>query len=93
MERTRLPMQETEEMRVCSLGQENPLKEGMAIHSSVLAWRIPWTEEPGRLQSIGSQRVGNDWAIEHTHTKGALCQTHQKTLNSMCWRKLKSIFI
>ena len=44
-------------MRVLSLGQENPLEEGMATHSRVLAWRIPWTEEPGRLQSMGSQRV------------------------------------
>ena len=40
-----------------SLGQEDPLEEGMAMHSSILAWRIAWTEEPGRLQSIGSQRV------------------------------------
>ena len=40
-------------------GREDPLEEGMAIHSSVLAWRISWTEEPGRLQSIGSQRVGH----------------------------------
>ena len=47
-------MQET---LVLSLGQEDPLEEGMAIHSSILAWRIPWTEEPGRLQSIRSQRV------------------------------------
>ena len=43
-----------------SLGWEDPLEEDMAIHSSILAWRIPWTEEPGRLQSIGSQRVGYD---------------------------------
>ena len=41
------------------LGWEDPLEEGMATHSSVLAWRIPWTEEPGELQSIGSQRVGH----------------------------------
>ena len=39
------------------LGQEDPLEEGMETHSSILAWRIPWTEEPGRLQSMGSQRV------------------------------------
>ena len=45
---------------VRSLGRENPLEEGMATHSSILAWRIPWTEEPGRLQSMGSQRVGHD---------------------------------
>ena len=43
-----------------SLGQEDPLEEGMATHSSILAWRIPWTEEPGGLQSTGSQRVGHD---------------------------------
>ena len=47
-------MQET---WVQSLGWEDPLEEGMATHSSILAWRIPWTEEPGRLQSMGSQRV------------------------------------
>ena len=45
-----------------SLGQENPLEEGVAIHSSILAWKISWTEKPGRLWSIGSQRVGHDWS-------------------------------
>ena len=48
-----LPMQET---RIRSLGQEDPLEVGLAIHSGILAWRIPWTEEPGGLQSMGSQR-------------------------------------
>ena len=47
---------------VRSLGQEDPLEKEMATHSSILAWRIPWTEEPGGLQSMGSQRVGHDWA-------------------------------
>ena len=47
--------QETQEMRIQSLGQEDPLEEEMAIHSRILAWKIPWTEEPGRLQSLGSQ--------------------------------------
>ena len=47
-------------MRVQSLGQEDPLEEGMEIHFSILAWRILWTEEPGGLQSRGSQRVGRD---------------------------------
>ena len=42
------------------LGQENPLEKGMATQCSILAWRIPWTEEPGVLQSVGSQRVGHD---------------------------------
>ena len=45
-------------MWVVSLGQEDPLEAGMATHSSILAWRIPWTEEPGALQSMVSQRVG-----------------------------------
>ena len=53
-------MQESQERQVQSLGQEDPLEEGMATHSSILAWRTPWTEEPGRLQSIGLQRVGHD---------------------------------
>ena len=48
------------EMEVQSLGWEDPLEEGMATHSSILAWRIPWTEEPDGLQSTGSQRVGHD---------------------------------
>ena len=43
-----------------SLGEEGPLEEAMATHSSILAWRVPWTEEPSRLQSMGSQRVGHD---------------------------------
>ena len=50
-------MQET---WVQSLGREDPLEKEMATHSSTLAWKIPWTEEPGRLQSMGSQRVGHD---------------------------------
>ena len=48
-----------QETQVQSLGWEDPLEEGMAIHSSFLAWRIPWTEEPGGLQSMGLQRVGH----------------------------------
>ena len=50
-------MQET---WVGSLGWEDPLEKGKATHSNILAWRIPWTEEPGRAQSMGSQRVGHD---------------------------------
>ena len=49
-----------QETQVQSLGREDPLEEGMTIHSSTFAWRIPWAEEPGRLQSIGSHRVGHD---------------------------------
>ena len=61
-------MQETQ---VPSLGQEDPLEERMATHSSFLAWRIPWTEEPSGLQSMWSQRVRHDWATKvrtHTHS-------------------------
>ena len=60
-------MQET---WIRSLGQEDPLEKEMATHSSILAWRIPWTEEPGGLLSIGSHRVGHDWsdlACMHIH--------------------------
>ena len=53
----------TWETRVRSLGWEDPLEKEMAIHSSSIAWKIPWTEEPGRLPSMGSQRIGHDRAI------------------------------
>ena len=49
-----------QEIWVLSLGRENPLEKGMATHSSILAWRIPWTEEPGGLQSMGLQRLGHN---------------------------------
>ena len=58
-------MQET---WVQSLGQEDPLEKEMATHSSILAWRNPWTEEPGGLQSMGSQGVGRD-LVTNTHTQ------------------------
>ena len=54
------------ETRVRSLGWEDPLEKEMAIHSSTNAWKIPWTEEPGRLQSMGSQRVGTTERL-HLH--------------------------
>ena len=49
-----------QETRLRSLGKEDPLEKEIAIHSSTIAWKIPWTEEPGKLQSMGSQRVGQD---------------------------------
>ena len=55
-------------MRVRSLGWADPLEEGTATHCSILAWRIPWTEEPGRLKSMGSQRIGHNWSdLEHCY--------------------------
>ena len=72
-------MQET---WVRSLSQEDPLDKEMATHSSILAWRIPWTEEPGRLQSMGWQRVGHDWATNtHTHTHKYYCITDAVDMN------------
>ena len=58
-------MQETSETWVRSLGREDSLEKEMATHSSILAWKIPWTEEPGRLQSTGSQRVKHDQAFKY----------------------------
>ena len=57
---------------VRSLGQEDPLEKGMATHSSILAWRIPWTEEPGRLHSMGTQRVRHDCVTTHTHMQSLI---------------------
>ena len=57
-----LAKQETPETQVWSLGRGDPLEEGMATHSGILTWRIPWTEEPCALQSMGLQRVGHDWS-------------------------------
>ena len=72
-------------MQVRSLGWEGPLEKGMATHSGILAWRIPWTEEPGGLQPIGSQRVGHDWGDlaqmypqlrQNSNCQGFLCLPH-----------------
>ena len=65
-------MRETQETQVRSLGWENPLEKEMATHFSILAWKIPWTMEPGRLLFMGSQRVGHNWATSlslQSHTK------------------------
>ena len=56
------------ETQVWSLGREDPLEKEMVTHSNILAWRIPWREEPGRLQPTGSQRVGHDWVTSLTHS-------------------------
>ena len=59
-----------------SLGWKDPLEKGLATHSSILAWKTPWTVEPGKLQSVGSQRVRHDWAANtHTHTHTHTCAT------------------
>ena len=65
------------------LGGEDPLEKGMATHSSMLAWRIAWTKEPGRLQSMGSQRVGQDWVAKHT----VYAHIHTHTHTYMNWHR------
>ena len=85
----RLPaMQETQ---VWSLGWKDPLEKKMATHFSILAWRIPWTEELGGLQSMGSQRVGHDWA---NNTLTQYCHLREKAGSSIYWfMKLKQNFV
>ena len=74
-----IPLQETQETQVQSLSQEDPLEEDMATYSSTLTWRIPWTEEPGGLQSMGSQRLRHDWSdLAHTNTKPVWGLRHRK---------------
>ena len=81
---------------VQSLGWEDHLEKRMAIHSSFLAYRIPWTEEPDRLQSMGPQRVGQDWATSQTgskkekeYVKAAYCHpTYLTYMKSTSWETL-----
>ena len=77
-----------QETRLRSLGQEDPLEKEMAIHSSILAWRIPWTEEPGRLQSTGSQRVGHDWATSPSPSDSWSCLHRLWDLELILWNHL-----
>ena len=63
-------MKEPQETQVQSLGQDDLLEEETATHSSTLAWRTPWTEEPGGLQSMGHKRVGDDLVTKQQHTIG-----------------------
>ena len=92
MEKNLPSMQET---RVWSLGWEDPLEKGMAIHSSIFAWRIPWTEKPGWLQFAGLQRVGQDWVTNtYTHSltdsyayywhRCHLCYSQLRNLQGCC---------
>ena len=77
-------MQETEEMRVWSLSWGDPLEVGMATHSNILTWRIPWTEEPGGLQFTGLQRVRHNWSsLALTYTRKWLNTSH-KTIGILC---------
>ena len=76
---------------VQSLGWEDPLEEGMATHSSILAWRIPWTEEPGGLQSMGSQRVGHSWATFSLRNYHLSIHNTISALTAIYWMSMKCI--
>ena len=76
-------MQATRDMWVWSLDQEDPLEEEMATHSSILAWTIPWTEEPGGLQSMGSQRGKHGWLTEQDHD----CSMYLVLPNKSPWNR------
>ena len=78
-------MQET---RVRSLGWEDPLEKEMAVHFSTIAWKIPWTEEPGRLQSMGLQKVGYDWA---TSLSLSIFKSYEKEHNKGIWGEWQDI--
>ena len=69
---------------ISKVGREDPLEKEMPTHSSILAWKIPWMEDPGRLQSMGSQRVGHDWATSLLHFKAIDCVGHNKL-----WKTVK----
>jgi len=76
------------------LGWEDPLEEAMATHSSILAGKIPWTEEPGRLQSMGSQRVEHNWETEHTHLiSNFVLEMIQSYLKGTLGRKSSILFL
>ena len=72
-------MQETQ---VQSLGQEDPLEKEMATHSSILAWETPWTEEPGGLQTMGSQRVGHNLVTKQQQNYGSVFFSFKRLLSS-----------
>ena len=85
--------------QVWSLGREDTLEKEMAIHSSTIAWKIPWTEEPGRLQSLGSQRVGHEFTFTFTltlvlHILGRILALGSETCEALytqyvnCWKWL-----
>ena len=75
-----------QEVNVSSLGQENSLEKGMATHSSILPWEIPWSEEPGGLQPMGLQRVIHDWAIKTNNHSWHSKEVLEPGLNTKHWQ-------
>ena len=94
--RNSLTKQRCQKMQVLPLRREDPLEKGMATHSSFLAWRIPWTEEPGELQSMGRTESDVTEAIQHTHMVptlwGAKAQMDQVTFSKSSIRKVEQRF-
>ena len=80
------PMLEPQETWVQSLRGEDPLKEEMATNPSILAWTIPWTEEPGGPQSLGSQRVGHDWVTKHACKLSSVLITGKTEKFTKLWK-------
>ena len=82
------------EMWVQSLGRKDPQEEEMTTHSSILAWTVPWTEEPGGLQSMGLQRVGHEWATEQQQIANSLCGRNDHNIVKQLYpTKKKETFI
>ena len=77
-------MPETQETWVWSLGREDPLEEEVVTHCSILAWKIPWTEEPGRLQFKGLQRVKHNWANKQASCEAEWCGCLQSLVKHRC---------
>ena len=80
------------ETQVQSLGWADPLEKEMATHSNILAWRIPWSEEPGRLQSMGSQRVRHDLATQQQQ-HGVVRKRFVMSVREMLFSQLKGTYI
>ena len=82
-----------QETRAQPLGREDPLKEGMVTHSSILAWETPWTEKPGRLRSMGLQRVGHEWVTNTYIQRYKLIHNIQHFLKESLKKKTKPLII
>ena len=81
-----------QETWVWSLGWEDPLEKEMTTHSSILAWRIPWTEKPGRLHPMGSQRVGHDWITNTFTLNFSLKLQHSIKIIFIIWQKEGKVY-